>query len=269
MAKFWHITPRNIAGLFVLVNLLAYGGHAGATGFDSAQDLFTAGDYEAAQTLANDLGTAEGYYLASKAITAQILLGYFDKPNEPAKEARILAVKALLLDPDDLDVRFQQGVAFGLETQSTGILKAWRKKLPRRMYDMIEALHRDAPEDPRSHALLGAWHLGIVNKVGKRNAYNWYKADPEAGKQHYETALELAKDNTTDDIVIMSNYAASTILLDNPDYGKKLLSTVLNMTPRNAAEAGVQKRMAVLATLYEEPEAFKRAAKDFLNNRPF
>ena len=67
----------------------------------------------------------------------------------------------------------------------------------------------------------------------------------------------------------MSNYAASTILLDNPDYGKTLLSTVLNMTPRNAAEAGVQNRMAVLATLDEDPKALKKAAKDFLNNRPF
>ena len=269
MVYYYKIVFRRVARVLLLLSLLTCGNIAAATELEGARQLFNIGDYEAAQSMAVALETADGYILASEAVTAQILLGHFDKPNRPAKEARLLAEKALLIDPNNLDARLQQGVAFGLETQSTSIMTAWRKKLPVRMYDMIKLLHQDAPDDPRSHALLGAWHLGIVNEIGEKNAYKWYKANSEDGKIYYEMALQLTEGNTMDDIVITSNYAASTILLDDPDYGKQLLSSVLNMTPSNAAETGVQKRVSELAALSDNPKAFKKAAKDFLYNRPF
>ena len=279
MIRFWFIISHRTAGLFVLLSAFVIMNSANATQvkderdvgvarigdlqLDRAKSLWSDGDYDGARVLAESLDTSEGYILASEAITAEILLGYYDKPNKPAKEARKLAEKAVLLDPNNLDARFQQAVAFGLETQSTGILKAWRQKLPRRMYDMIETLQDEAPNDPRGHALLGAWHFGIVNKIGERNANKWYEATLKDGTHYYEMALTLAKD----DIVIMSNYAAAMILLDNPDYAQKLLTSVMDMPPRNAAEIGIKKRAAALSALYDDPKALKETAKDFLNHK--
>ena len=263
MEKLWRIISKRIARLLVALSLLFYG-HAAASDLDNARRLFNTGDYDTAQSMAAALETADGYILASEALTAKILLGHFEKPNEPAKAARKLAEKALELDPDNLNAKFQQAVTFGLETQSTGVLKAWRKKLPRRMYEMIEALHSEAPNDPRSQALFGAWHLGIVHKVGERNAYKWYEASAEKGKAYYEKAWLAG-----DDIVIMSNYAASTILLDNPDYAMKILATVMALTPENVAEEDMQKRTAALAAAHADPKKFKKAAKAFLSNKPF
>ena len=260
-----HIMWQLLIGVFIVLGGTAFAESVELDSYNDAQQLFIAGDYDEAQDLAESLGTSEAYLLASEALAAKVILGYYDKPNDPSKRARKLAKKAIELDPDNLDAQFHQVVTFGLETQSTGVLKAWRKKMPTRMRAEIEALQVLAPDDPRGHALLGAWHLGIVNKVGKRNAYSWYKASPDMGTALYETALELAED----DIVITSNYAASKILLGEPDAARELLSSVVNMTSKHAAEAEIQKRMTQMLALYDDPKALERAAKLFLNNKRF
>ena len=119
--------------------------------------------------------------------------------------------------------------------------------MPTRMRRDIEALRELAPNDPRGAALLGAWHLGIVNKVGKRNAYNWYKANADEGAQYFETALSL--DNS--DIVITSNYAASTVLLGEREKAKELLRSIASLTPKHAADQAIQARMATILSLYD------------------
>ena len=243
---------------------LALSDNSASTGLETVREYFNSGEYEKAQEIGITIGTSDSYLLASEALTAKIILGHFEKPNGPAKQAREWAEKAIALDPDNLDARFHHAVAFGLETQSTGVLKAWRKKMPTRMRREIEALQDLAPEDPRGAALLGAWHLGIVNKVGKRNAYNWYKASPDEGTKYYEMA---AFDLSKDDVVITSNYAASTIILGDLDYAQKLLLSVMDMKTKNAAEQAIQLRMKMLLSLYDEPKKLRRSAKRFLNNK--
>lgn len=228
-----------------------------------ARTLFHEGHYDDARKVAQILETTQGYILASEAVSAKLILGYYEKPYGAAVTARKLAEDAVALGPDNIDAQFQYAVAFGLETQSTGVIKAWRKRLPKRMLEVIEKLRSMAPDDPRGHALLGAWHLGIVNKVGERNAYKWYKASKETGMAHYEMALDLAKD----DIVITSNYAASTISLGNPDYAAKLLTSVVNMKAKSAAESAIQDRMQALLELSDQPKEQRRAAKRFLSHK--
>lgn len=254
-----------IAAILILVSPSVWASSVNGDALVEARTLFVKGDYDEAHARAAALGTSEAYLLASEAIAAKIILGYYDKPNQPARQARDLAEKAVALNPDNLDARFHHAVTFGLETQSTGVLKAWRKKMPTRMREEIETLRALAPNDPRGHALLGAWHLGIVNRVGERNAYSWYKASTDRGIALYEKAMELAGE----DILIASNYAASTILLGNPDYAQTLMLHVAKMTPRTAPEKEVQSRMDSLLALYDEPRQLKRAAKKFLRNERF
>ena len=264
LKRFYIILMRLIFAAMLLISPpLAFSQTTGPEALASVQHYFDTGDYEKARALGAEIGTSEGYLLASEALTAKIILGHFDKPNSPAIEARELVEKAIELDPDNLDARFHYAVAFGLETQSTGVLKAWRKKMPTRMRADIEALRELAPNDPRGAALLGAWHLGIVNKVGKRNAYSWYKANADEGAQYFETALGL--DNS--DIVITSNYAASTALLGEREKAKELLTSIASLTPKHAAEQAIQARMATILSLYEDPKAFKRSAKRYLANK--
>ena len=264
-----HILKRLVIGLCFLMSSVAVAENVALDvtpdQFNQAEQFFIAGEYDQARDLAESIGTSDAYLLASEAITAKIILGYYDKPNDASKRARELAKKAVALDPDNLDAQFHQLVTFGLETQSTGVLKAWRKKMPTRMREEIQALQARAPEDPRGHALFGAWHLGIVNKVGKRNAYSWYKASPDMGAALYEKALEL----DDDDIVITSNYAAARILLGDVEYGRKLLLQISKMSAKNAAETAIQARMAQLLALYDDPKHLKSAAKRYLNNKRF
>lgn len=276
MIQFWNMISRGFAALFVVMSLFVYAVSADSTDvtiaetasldLQEARALFDAGDYAAARVAAEDIGTADAYILASETVTATIILGHFKKPNAAAKEALSLAEKALALNPDDVDVRLQHALTYGLVAQSTGDLKAWRKKLPVHLRNYIEGLRRDAPDDARGHALLGAWNLEIVNKIGERNAYKWYKANIEEGIASYETALKLAND----DIIIKSNYGAAMILLDDMESAKKLLSAVMDVPPTNAAEIGFQKRVAILIADLEgsNSKTLKKAAKAFLNNKP-
>lgn len=235
-----------------------------ADALDEARMLFNKGEYDQAQMAAKLIGSSEGYVLASEALAAKIILAHYDKPNKPSKQAREFAEKALALNPDNVEAHIQYAVSFGLETQSTGVLKAWRKRMPSRMLKIIETLQDIAPNNPRSHALMGAWHLGIVNRVGKRNAKAWYNANAEDGMAHYHKALALSEN----DIIIISNYATSIIVLGNPDYAKKYIVSLENIKGNNAAEETIRRRVLSLLALYDQPKALKRAAKNFLNNRP-
>ncbi|MEP6342014.1 MAG: hypothetical protein ABJ275_01765 [Maricaulaceae bacterium] len=276
MIQLSNMVLRGFIALLLGINLFVCAASAASTDVTAPEDvslelekaraLFDAGDYAAARMAAEDIGTADAYILASETVTATIILGHFKKPNAAAKEALSLAEKALALNPDDVDARLQHALTYGLVAQSTGDLKAWRKKLPVHMRDLIEGLRRDAPDDARGHALLGAWNLEIVNKVGDRNAYKWYKANADEGIASYEMALKLAND----DIIIKSNYGAAMILLDDMESAKKLLSAVMDVPPTNAAEIGFQKRVAILNASLEgsNSKALKKAAKAFLNNKP-
>ena len=108
MKKNMHILKRVVVGLCFLISSSAAAENVASDKFDQAEQFFIAGKYDQARDLAESLGTSDAYLLASEAITAKIILGYYDKPNDASKRARELAKKAVALDPENLDAQFHQ-----------------------------------------------------------------------------------------------------------------------------------------------------------------
>jgi len=222
---------RHSAILFIvfLTSLLA-SFTAFATSLDDIRALIAAGQYEQARTLAAEVKTAEGYVLAAESLSSQIMLGEVSKLNKNAKKAREFAEMALALDPNSYEARLQYALTDGFVTRTTGNLTAWRKKLPMRTYNAIQAFRQDYPNDARAIALEGAWHFGVVRKTGDKNGQKWFGASAGKGHALYKDAIEIDPQN----IVIRTNYVMAVLALkSDPDLEvmKRHLEDIMLMTP--------------------------------------
>lgn len=222
------------------------------------------GDYETAITQAEALQSAQGYALAAEGLNAQILLGEVDDINDEAKRSRDLASRALAIEPDLFNARLQYALADGFVTRSSSTFKAWRKKLPAKTLAIATALHDDYPDDPRSAALLGAWHLGVVRKAGEKNGEKWFGASTEEGRRLYN----LARAAAPQDILISTNYAAALLALDEAAYANDvyaILSSTMEMVAANDVERKVQAQAGLILSHMDDLDDAKDVAEDFLD----
>ncbi|MEM9599485.1 MAG: hypothetical protein AAF926_00560, partial [Pseudomonadota bacterium] len=117
-----------------------------------------------------------------------------------------------------------------------------------------------APGDPRADALYGAWHLGIVRAAGDGR----FGASLEEGMAHYDAAIAAMPQ----DIVIMSNYAFSLIVMDDPALlprATELLHRIEATEPVGATERETRDRMLSLLTVIDDLDALQHRAKGLLN----
>lgn len=231
----------------------------------AARTQLLAGDYDAAIQTSLTLPTPEGYIVAAETISAQVMLELVPDVNASAKLAKGYAQNALDADPDNTEALIQYALALGFETRSSGIMKAYFGKLPQKSKTAIDKAYNAAPDDPRTAALLGAWHLGIVRKAGEKRAAKMFKADTQQGIAFYDDAVSRAPD----DIVIAGNYAISLLGIDaaaHKDRAKALLVSIKNTAPKNAVEREVQARMVPLIEFLEYPDAMRDAVDNLMND---
>lgn len=231
------------------------------------RSLIDQGQYSQARIEAEALDTAQGYLLASETLCAQILLGEVGSLNKNAKRARDYAAKAMALNPDLREARVQYALADGFVTRTTGDFKAWRKKLPEKTYASVTALHAEFPSDPRTAALVGAWHLGVIRKTGEKNGAKWFGADLAQGRRLYD----LARAQAPQDILIAANYAAALLVIDESYAAEALemLTAAADFPARNALDAKIQARAeAMSAALSVSYDDGKNSAEDFLDGKP-
>ncbi len=251
---------------FLIANLSLTGAFANTP--DQARRHITTGDYVQAETTAQALGTAEGFALAAEALSARILLGEIGKLNKNSKIARRYAEQALKLSPDLQNAHLQYALADGFVTRTSGVVTAWRKKLPQKTKAQIENYKARFPDDARGQALLGAWHLGVIRKAGIKNGEDWYGASLRAGRQYYDQALV----QNPNDIMINVNYALSLYVLDTNIYAGPaltLLTTAMAQSPKDALEAGVQLRAQRILDVWDEKKQAKKRAGKFLDGEAF
>lgn len=237
--------------------------------FAAAQNLMMQGQYQQAHDLAEGLGTAEGYALASEALTRGVILGEFDKLKKTSKRARKQAEKALELDPDLQKARLQYVITDGLVARNTGEVSAWMKKLPQKSFGKIEAYRSDFPEDVRGDALLGAWHLSIARKAGAKNAQDWFGANVAEGQKHYDKAVM----ETPNDPVILLNYAFSLLALDAVDFNEKeKISTLLRQCAAIKATDDLEEKLKARAemalSIMKQETEVKTYAERYLDGEP-
>ena len=218
-----------------------------------ARDALSEGRFDLAASAAQQLGTPQARLIAAEALSAKVLLGLAENGKETAKSSLALSQSVLLEDPSNKEAQFQYALADGFITRATSPFKAWRKKLPQKTKAEVDRYLASVPEDGRAHALLGAWHLGIVRKTGEKNGEKWFGATLNDGLSAYDTALTLRPG----DIIITSNYALSLAELDfaaNNVRARTMLETAMTAKPSDAIEREVQKRMAEILALWESED---------------
>jgi len=264
MRKLLWVNLFYIAALTVMLTTTA------ATAFaNSAVEIRLAldqGHFNQAAKMGQSLATAEGLALAAEAIAAPVLLGDSENQKDRAKEALTLAKAAVALDPNSQEARLQVALALGFVTRASNPITVWRKGLAGELSDAI-ARHQDlAPNDARGHALLGAWHYGIVRKAGKKRALKWYEATFADGNIAYNKALELAPD----DIIIKANYALSLVETDYQRHqtrANKMLKDAVNTPPKTAIENAVQNRMLSILNNWTDERFVVNASGDWLDGK--
>lgn len=228
------------------------------------QHLFNA-EYDQAIDEAKALETADGLSLAAETISAQIMLGLFEKPRKRATEARKLAQDALELEPESHAANIQYALARGFEARNSSPFRALRKNLVGKSRKAIEQVREKFPEEPRGDALMGAWHLGIVRKAGQGRAKDMFSATTEEGVGFYDMALERAPD----DMIILSNYATTLLAIDSELYADKsikMLQRVSQIPATNVVEQKVKERMAEFLQHTDDTEILEKLGKRWIGN---
>lgn len=229
-----------------------------------AREALAEGNFDLAASAAPQLGTAEARLIAAEALSAKVLLGIAGNSKKAAKEALALSKSVLLEQPDNKEAQFQHALADGFITRAASPFSAYRKKLPQKTKMTVDALIASAPNDGRGHALLGAWHMGILRKTGAKNGKKWFGADFGQGQAAYEKALTLRPD----DIIITGNYALSFAEYDfdrNEPRARDMLIGVLASAPKDAVERAVQARISEILTLWDDDDAALKRMAQFLD----
>lgn len=229
-----------------------------------AREALRSGDFQLAASSGMQLGTINARLIAAEALSAKVLLGIAEDGKDTAEEALRLSESVLAEDSDNLEAQFQYALADGFITRATSPFSAWRKKLPQKTKEIIDNLIANAPQDGRAHALLGAWHMGILRKTGEGNGEKWFGATQAQGKAAYNTALRLRPD----DIIITSNYALSLAELDfeaNSSAARDMLLGVMAAAPKDAIERDVQARIQDILGLWNDEKALMARIGQFLD----
>jgi len=253
-------------GVILLFSVLAVS-NVWASTPDEIREYMMSGEYDRARADAEALNTAEGFALAAESLAAQIFLGEVEKPNKSSKKARELAKKALELDPEDYNANLQYALTYGFYARTSGTLKAWRKKLPAKSLAAIHESGKDFPDDPRFKALLGAWHLGIIEKIGEKKAGDWFEANLDEGKKYYD----LARAASPDDIMIGSNYAMALLAIDPERFSPELrpeLDRIMALPAANDVERKIHLRIGAMLEHYADHDGVKTHASAFLHGDP-
>ena len=218
-----------------------------------------AGNYAAAVQTGRYVDTVDGALLAAEAMGAQIMLNRVEA-KDTAKAALELLDGVLEAEPGNTEALFLRALHQGFRTRSASKLAIVMGGLIGRTEDRIEAFAAAAPGDPRADALRGAWHLGIVRAAGDGR----FGASLEAGLARYDAAVSAMPD----DIVVMSNYAFSLIVMDDAGLrprAKTLLDRIADTPATDAIGRETKARMMRLRDAWDDTAAVRELARDLLN----
>ncbi len=252
----------------VVVLMLSLSVTALAGNQSSLRDDLSAGDYKTAYVKAITLETSEGYALAAEALLSEIMLGQVEKNKKQAKRARKLAEDSLMMNPLNQNARLQYAIADGFVTRETGDVSAWMKKLPQKTLAILQTYREDFPDDPRGHAILGAWHLAIVRKTGGEDGNKWFGANITEGQELFLAAYK----NQPQKLVIGVNYAFALIALkdkdlDTTDDARIILQDIARLTPQDHLSLTLQAYAREALTRLDDRDSAREYVGLFLDGK--
>lgn len=236
---------------------------AKADSIADARISLSSGNYDEAFEKASLIGNAEALLLGAEALNTKILLGQSNNTKSDAKHAMQIANDILAMDPDNKQAKLLYAIAYGFYGRTVSPLKAWRKKIPKKIETAILEAVETNPENANSFALYAGWHMAVCAKAGPKRAKRMYGASIADGIANFEKARSL----TPNDMMINANYALMLFATDAQLYSPKinqLVQLISEATPMNSAESNVQKIVKEIVENHESPKKAHDAAEAFL-----
>ncbi len=217
---------------------------------DEARTAFEEGRFLEAASLAEALGTSEGYTLAAQSLAVyghHVAVG--DDRKEFLERAMKLGEEAVRADSANAEAYYRSAHAAGRYAQSVGKITALRRGLAGKIRGLLEDTLAISPDFAEAHMALGSWHAGIAS--AGRIARFLYKGNRNDAVIHFERALELEPDSR----VILLEFALCLPELDREGGRERavgLLSKAAGLPVRDAYDGFIQRD--VLKTLAELEE---------------
>lgn len=224
-----------------------------------AEQAFARGDFLLAARLGVRDDTAAGLALAARAT-----LVYAEFEADPAErhqrvgQARHFARTALERDAGNVEAHIQMAAVIGYLARQEGAVSAHFQGLAHEGRGYLERALALAPDDPWANAVLGAWHLEVVNQGGEALASMLYGASVDQGIASFEKALAAEPGNPT----LYTEFAIALLMLDAERYltdGSAHLRRALTLEPHNALDGLQRQRARVLLTAAEQDDIRKLA----------
>lgn len=211
---------------------------AWADELDKATALYHRGKFAEAAKLGRAAGSADGFALAAKGtLVDAVHLAPLEKKSDLLQVAIGDARRALALDPEHVEARLQLAIALGNLAELRDPIQAHLDGFAKRGKELIDQALRLDPDNRWARALLGIWHLRIVERAGAGLGQQLYGASREAGLDYCSEALS--------DRVAALKYgcAVAMLELDGAEFAEvaEQTLTAIGATPaRDAAERLVQ-----------------------------
>jgi hypothetical protein len=228
-----------------------------AAGLGEAEARYERGDMAGAASLARAAASAEGFALAAKATLVQAT---YLSPAEEKQALLELAIAdaeaALALDPEQVDAHLQLAIALGQMADLDNPISAHVNGYAEEGKALLDRALALDPDNAWARALLGMWHLSIVQRAGEALAEGLYGASRADGVELCSAALAGAQ-------ALPLQYGCALTLVEvDPDQfedaAETTLARVKDSAPQDAADGLVQ---AAAAKLLDEIEsgAFQRS----------
>lgn len=204
----------------------------------AAREAYEAGRWQEAAAHAQTTGGAEGYAFAAGALIAQLMV----EPDMAGREAQAqraedLAAYAYQLDEESVSAQINLAASLGYRGRFMQSWRAFVARLPQRGRNLLEDAVSAQPDNAWALGLLGAWHLEVARRGGRRGM-GMLDASVEAGMGYYSQAIAYAPQDPAPRLF----YALGLAALDEPAYFDEVtrqIQIVLALPPRNALDEGV------------------------------
>ncbi len=206
-----------------------------AEGLAHAEHLFAAGRFAEAAEYAQSLDTAEGLMLA---VRSRLALAYTRRParSDACEETVALAERASKSRPDDAESLRLWAIAVGNLARNGSSLAALAGGYPEQTRDLIERARALEPDSGWSHAMLGAWHAAIVDRLGATMADTLYGASAEAAHAAFARAIELDPANP----ILHAEFGHALLQLGDTVKARDELEAARRLPARDVMESVIQ-----------------------------
>ena len=211
-----------------------------AAGLDEAETRYEQGDMAGAASLARSLASAKGFTLAARATLVEAIYRSSDADKQAlVEQAAADAAAALARDPNHVDAQLQLAIALGQLADLEDPLSAHVNGYAKRGKALIDRALALDPDNEWAHALLGMWHLRIVQRAGDALAASLYGASRNTGIELCAQAMAAPHE-----AFALKYGCARTLFELDPDQfadtAEQTLAAVKQTNPRDAADRLVQ-----------------------------